>query len=245
MYEIYEKLLKIKGIKSSDVSKTTGISNMTFSDWKNGKSTPKPDKLALIADYFEVTIDFLMGRTDMIVCPECEISYNPLDEESNFKHQQLHVAYERAIIKYGICFSLEDCREIDQNSINSLVGSSASPLTAKDLEYNYTNHLKAGFSYLLRKNNFELEYESFDEYAREQIIKDKHQNFMSKDLFELLIKKYDVDLSYVDEHAEILSRASKNAQLMRLLAYAEKLTPQLLDTIEIQLKALAEQNTKE
>lgn len=244
-YEIFEKLCGSKGEKPGTVSKATGISTATLTSWKQGKYTPKQDKLQLIADHFGVTIDFLMGKADMIVCPECEISYNPLDEESNFKHQQLHVAYERAIIKYGICFSLEDCREIDQYSINSLVGSSASPLTAKDLEYNYTNHLKAGFSYLLRKNNFELEYESFDEYAREQIIKDKHQNFMSKDLFELLVKKYNVDLSYVDANAEILSRASKNAQLMRLLAYAEKLTPQMLDTIEIQLKALAEQNDKE
>lgn len=60
MYEIYQKLLDEKGIKNADVSRATGISNMTLSDWKNGKSTPKQDKLMKIADYFGVSLDYLM-----------------------------------------------------------------------------------------------------------------------------------------------------------------------------------------
>lgn len=34
MYEIYQKLLDMNGVKSADVARATGISNMTFSDWK-------------------------------------------------------------------------------------------------------------------------------------------------------------------------------------------------------------------
>lgn len=45
MYEIYQKLLDMNGVKSADVARATGISNMTFSDWKKGKSTPKMDKI--------------------------------------------------------------------------------------------------------------------------------------------------------------------------------------------------------
>ena len=33
---------------------------MTLSDWKNGKTTPKQDKLLKIADYFGVSLDYLM-----------------------------------------------------------------------------------------------------------------------------------------------------------------------------------------
>ena len=60
MYEIYQRLLDDKGIKNADVSRGTGISNMTLSDWKNGKTTPKQDKLLKIADYFGVSLDYLM-----------------------------------------------------------------------------------------------------------------------------------------------------------------------------------------
>lgn len=41
MYEYYQKLLDEKGLKNADVSRATGISNMTLSDWKRGKSEPK------------------------------------------------------------------------------------------------------------------------------------------------------------------------------------------------------------
>lgn len=64
MYESYQKLLDEKGLKNADVSRATGISNMTLSDWKNGKSTPKQDKLMKIADYFGVSLDYLMTGSD-------------------------------------------------------------------------------------------------------------------------------------------------------------------------------------
>lgn len=62
MYEIYQKLLDMNGLKSADVARATGISNMTFSDWKKGKSTPKMDKIEKIAKYFGVTTDYMMGK---------------------------------------------------------------------------------------------------------------------------------------------------------------------------------------
>lgn len=66
MYEIYQKLLDVNGVKSADVARATGISNMTFSDWKKGKSTPKMDKIEKIAKYFGVTTDYMMGKKSEI-----------------------------------------------------------------------------------------------------------------------------------------------------------------------------------
>ena len=62
MYEIYQKLLDMNGVKSADVARATGISNMTFSDWKNGKSTPKMDKIEKIATYFCFKTDRMMDK---------------------------------------------------------------------------------------------------------------------------------------------------------------------------------------
>ena len=59
MYEIFEKLLKEKGVKTSDVCKATGLKAPTFSDWKKGRSNPNADKLILIANYFGVTVEYL------------------------------------------------------------------------------------------------------------------------------------------------------------------------------------------
>ena len=65
MYEIFVQLLDRTGKKASDVAKATGIPSSTFSDWKKGKSSPKAEKLQKIADYFGVSVDYLMTGKDV------------------------------------------------------------------------------------------------------------------------------------------------------------------------------------
>ena len=60
-YEAFIRLIKSHNTTVYQVSKATGISASTFSDWKSGRSTPKADKLARIADYFSVSLDELLG----------------------------------------------------------------------------------------------------------------------------------------------------------------------------------------
>lgn len=60
MYSIFEMLCEKNGVTPYKIGKETGIATSTLSDWKNGKSTPKQDKLKLIADYFGVSVDYLM-----------------------------------------------------------------------------------------------------------------------------------------------------------------------------------------
>lgn len=60
MYEIYCKLRDERGLKDADVVRETKITKSTFSDWKSGRSKPKNDKLQKIADFFGVTVDYLM-----------------------------------------------------------------------------------------------------------------------------------------------------------------------------------------
>lgn len=67
MYEIFEKLLAVKGVTAYQVAKETGITPSMFSHWKSGIYVPKLDKLQKIADYFDVTIDQLMGLSKTII----------------------------------------------------------------------------------------------------------------------------------------------------------------------------------
>lgn len=64
MYEIFEKLLRERGVSAYKVAKATGISTGSLSDWKKGRSSPKADKLQKIADYFGVSVDYLLGATN-------------------------------------------------------------------------------------------------------------------------------------------------------------------------------------
>ena len=60
-YSVFDALLKAHGVTVYQISKATGISASTFSDWKSGRSTPKADKMARIADFFGVSLDELLG----------------------------------------------------------------------------------------------------------------------------------------------------------------------------------------
>ena len=65
MYEYFEKLLKERGIKTSDVSKETGIPQQTFSAWKRRKGELTPKNLKKVAEYFGVSMDyFANGKTE-------------------------------------------------------------------------------------------------------------------------------------------------------------------------------------
>lgn len=64
-YSQFEKLLNKHGVTAYSVAQTTKISPVVFSDWKNGKSVPKLDKLSAIAKHFGVPIEyFLEGEQD-------------------------------------------------------------------------------------------------------------------------------------------------------------------------------------
>lgn len=58
MYEKFEKLLRERGVKASEVADATGIKRPTFTAWKKGEYTPKADKIQKIADYFEVPVSY-------------------------------------------------------------------------------------------------------------------------------------------------------------------------------------------
>lgn len=60
MYNKYVQLRDSKGLTDYKVALDTGITKSTFTDWKNGRSEPKIEKLAKIAEYFEVTVDYFV-----------------------------------------------------------------------------------------------------------------------------------------------------------------------------------------
>lgn len=64
-YDILQILMKEHGVSSYKLTKDTGISNGLISNWKQGVKIPSAENLIKIADYFDVSVDYLLGRTDV------------------------------------------------------------------------------------------------------------------------------------------------------------------------------------
>lgn len=63
-YLIYDKVVELceeKGISQRQLQRDLDLSVSAISRWK--KSAPRPDTLQKVADYFNVTVDYLTGRT--------------------------------------------------------------------------------------------------------------------------------------------------------------------------------------
>lgn len=60
LYEIFEKLLQEHETTINRVAVETGIPRTVLYDWKSGRSTPKVDKLLKIAQYFGVSLEYLL-----------------------------------------------------------------------------------------------------------------------------------------------------------------------------------------
>ena len=90
MYKVFASLLEKNHVTAYQVSKATGITESTFSDWKSGRSCPKLDKLRKIACYFQVSISYLLGECVYITPKDIveSVSQGRLSEELENKLKQ-------------------------------------------------------------------------------------------------------------------------------------------------------------
>lgn len=57
MYAKYAELRDAIGLRDADVAAATQIPQSTFTDWKNGRSKPKLEKLLKLAKFFGVSVE--------------------------------------------------------------------------------------------------------------------------------------------------------------------------------------------
>lgn len=60
-------------LRQIDVSLKTGIDQKTLSNYETGKTNPDSYALIKLADFFDVSIDYLVGRSDISVSTREEL----------------------------------------------------------------------------------------------------------------------------------------------------------------------------
>ena len=61
-FDIFYDLCKKKGISCKKAAEDIGLSNSITTKWKKTGATPGGDSLQRIAEYFGVSIDYLLGK---------------------------------------------------------------------------------------------------------------------------------------------------------------------------------------
>lgn len=103
MYDVFVQLCQKNNVTPYVVSKATGIPASTFTDWKNGRSTPKAEKLQKIADFFGVSLDYLVTGQEEAKDPYAAIEL--------FPHEDREFMYSRAEALHGMIANMTRVEE--------------------------------------------------------------------------------------------------------------------------------------
>ncbi len=96
-YERYCMARDSKGLKDANIASGTNIGKSTFSDWKSGRSVPKSDKLHKIAEFLDISFEWLSTGEEK----EDSSGYYLNDETAEiaqniFENKELRLLYDAA-----------------------------------------------------------------------------------------------------------------------------------------------------
>jgi transcriptional regulator with XRE-family HTH domain len=61
--DVFKELRLEKDLSQDKIAEELDVSSSLVSKWENNQSTPAPEMLEYIADYFNVSVDYLIGRS--------------------------------------------------------------------------------------------------------------------------------------------------------------------------------------
>ena len=67
MSTLNERLIQLKnerGLLHKDIARDVGLALRTYQYYETGQRKPDSDALIALADYFDVSLDYLVGRSD-------------------------------------------------------------------------------------------------------------------------------------------------------------------------------------
>lgn len=109
---IGERLIKLRGNKTQKyVAEKLGISRARYSHYENNHVQPDYELLQKIADYYNVSVDYLLGRTDK--------EFNP--NEKKFLSELSSIPIDELIEKYPLVFKGEKLELSDEDKWALLV----------------------------------------------------------------------------------------------------------------------------
>lgn len=238
--ELVKKICKERKIPISKLETKCEFSNGYIRKLKEGKFPS--DRLVKIAEFLNVTTDYLLGNTTFSICPVCGFGDNPLSEQSRKEHEVFHAKILKIKEKYPFFMHYSDATKARSESISNFRNPQN---TLENKMVAFDEYLKSSFSLEISNCNYEIEHLNYEDFCKVEVGTLEPDWAISNEFVDILAEKYGVDKDYMIENAQILARASKVDTLMRLLAYAEKLSPQMQKVLELQAKALSEQNPEE
>lgn len=96
-----------KDLTQAELAKVFGVAPTTIASWEQGRSRPDIEEIALIANYFDVSVDYLLCLTDE-KRPDERLYYSIRELKDRGLVVVCDSAYDRDVIKFKELMAEED-----------------------------------------------------------------------------------------------------------------------------------------
>lgn len=102
--DVLFKLRTEKGISQDELAKKVYVTRQAVSRWENGETVPNTETLKLLSDFFDVSINTLLGSPRELVCQCCgmplEDSFISKEPGGSFNEEYCKWCYSGGEFKY-------------------------------------------------------------------------------------------------------------------------------------------------
>lgn len=182
-----------KGLSIAELERNLGFGNNIISKWD--KSVPRSDKLKSLADYFNVSTDYLLGRTtykgiyeDPLHCPLCGLGYIPSVPSDVKLHDQYHAKYSLAVNKFGDLIGDAATRDEIKTASRQTIESDS-----KTLDEKYDAFIKLYFCQFSRSvmgSDWSLEHVDFPTYLSMILNQESVRKYLPPDLYKRAVSEF-------------------------------------------------------
>ena len=181
-------LREFNNIQQKELASILEISPNTLSQYENNKREPSIDIISKIADYFNVTADFVYGTSEITTCKKCGLTYLPLDMQDKTVHDELHSLWENAIKRHGILYlnTVENERLKAQN--RNIVQDKSIPL--EDRYDAQKIVFKCLFSRSLEASNYSEKHVDFCTYIAMMLNQESTKKRLPEDIYNMFVSEF-------------------------------------------------------
>lgn len=185
------ELRESREIQQKELAISLGVSQPTVSDWESGRKLPSAKSTMKLANFFNVSVEYLMGVSDRIdrlnnYCPLCGFNFLSDGDEASNEHQFAHKRAENALRKFGFFYNYFDRERIKGESRSFVSDTSKS---FDDRVKTQLNIFQALFSRSVENYGAE-NHPSFEDYISMILKNHSLEGSTPVDILEFFKKRY-------------------------------------------------------
>lgn len=118
-YNRFLELCEKKGVKPTPLLKSLNVSPSISDNWKKPNTYPKGDTLKSLANYFDVSVDYLLGRTEIPNAYENIVNTHIKNKSADFVSTDLPTAIAERMRSHNL--SLEKFKNLTPQQTDDLL----------------------------------------------------------------------------------------------------------------------------